>query len=104
MEILLHAVGNEFAEWIIYNAHTGSVRGFQQAMDRRVNGRAVMERLGKLRCPPSGWELKVAPRYGPLVFAAKGVLASVYSDLSQWTTHALPPHLTVSVALASYRQ
>lgn len=41
-------------------AYTASVRGFQKAMDRRVNGRAIMERLGKLRCPPSVWELKVA--------------------------------------------
>lgn len=64
-------------------AYTGSVRGFQKAMDRRVNGRAIMERLGKLRCPPSVWELKVAPQYGPFVFAVKGVLASVCSDLSQ---------------------
>lgn len=85
-------------------AHTGSICGFQQATDRRVNGRAVMERLGKLRCPPNGWELKVAPQYRRLVFAAKGVLASLCSDMSQWTTHTLAPHLTLSVALASYRQ
>lgn len=71
-------------------AETGTVSGFQEALDRHLNGRAVTERLGKLRSTPSGWEFKAAPQYGPLVFVAKGVLASGCLDLSQWAAqHSL---------------